>query len=60
MQAPSSPHEVYRERDISMDRNLSKLWEIVEDRESGVLQSMKSQRVRHNLVAEQQQMNDGK
>ena len=39
----------------STDMNLSKLWEIVEDREPGVLQSLGSQRVRHNLVAEQQQ-----
>ena len=27
----------------SMDTNLSKLWEIVEDREPGMLQSMESQ-----------------
>ena len=32
----------------SMDMNLSKLWEIVKDREPGVLQSMGSQRVRHD------------
>ena len=38
-----------------MDMNLSKLWEIVEDREPGVLQSMGSQRVRHDLVTEQQE-----
>ena len=31
----------------SMDMNLSKLWEIVEDREPGVLQSMGSQRAGH-------------
>ena len=39
----------------SMDMNLSNLWEIVEDR--GDCQSivMKSQRVGHNLAAEQQQ-----
>ena len=35
--------------------NLSKIWEIVEDREPGVLQSMGSQRVKHYLVTEQQQ-----
>ena len=32
----------------SMDRNLSKLWEIVKDRRPGVLQSMGSQRVGHD------------
>ena len=37
----------------SMDMNLSKLWEIGE--EPGVLKSMGSQRVRHNLATEQQQ-----
>ena len=39
----------------SMDMSLSRLWEIVKDRESGELQSMGSQRVAHNLVNEQQQ-----
>ena len=39
----------------SMDMNLSKLWEIVKDREPGVLQSMGSQRVRHDLATEQKQ-----
>ena len=39
----------------SMDMNLSKPWGIVTDRES-VLLSMGSQRVRHDLVTEQQQM----
>ena len=40
----------------SMDRSLSKFWEIVEDRgKPGVLQPMGSQRVRHDLVTEQQQ-----
>ena len=34
----------------SMDMSLSKLWEIVKDRESCVLQSLESQRVRYNLV----------
>ena len=36
----------------SLDMSLSKLWEIVKDRE--VLQSMGLQRVRHDLVTEQQ------
>ena len=36
----------------SMDMDLSKLWEIAKDREATVLQSMGSQRVRNNLVAE--------
>ena len=39
----------------SMDINLSKLQEIVEDRGAGVLPSLSSQRVRHYLVTEQQQ-----
>ena len=39
-----------------MDMNLSKLWEINWRTEKpGLLQSMGSQRVRHDLVAEQQQ-----
>ena len=37
-----------------MDMNLSKLWEIVKDREAGMLQSMGWQRVGHNIVTEQQ------
>ena len=32
----------------SMDMSLSKLWEMVKDREAGVLQSIGSQRVRQN------------
>ena len=36
----------------SLDMSLSKFWEIVKDRE--VLQSMESQRVRHDLATEQQ------
>ena len=36
----------------SMDLSLSKLWEIVKDREPGVLQSMGLQRVGHNLATE--------
>ena len=35
----------------TMDMSLSKLWEIVIGK-PGVLQSMKSQRVRHNLATE--------
>ena len=39
----------------SMDIDLSKLWETVEDGEPGVLKSMGLQRAGHNLVTEQQQ-----
>ena len=39
----------------SLDMNLSKLQKIVEDRGAGMLQSMGSQGVRHNLATEQQQ-----
>ena len=35
----------------SMDLNLSKLWEIVKDRKPGVLQSLGSPGVRHDLVS---------
>ena len=38
----------------SMDMNLSKLWEMVEDRGAWCAASMGLQRVRHNLVTEQQ------
>ena len=38
----------------SMDMSLGKLQEIVKDKKPGVLQSMGSQRVRHDLVTEQQ------
>ena len=37
----------------SMDMNLSKLREIVRTEEPGVLQSMGSQRARHDLATEQ-------
>ena len=37
-----------------MDTSLSKLQEIVMDREPGVLQSMGLQRVRHDLATKQQ------
>ena len=36
----------------SMDINLRKLWELVMDRKSGMLQSVGSQRVKHNRVTE--------
>ena len=36
--------------------SLSKLRETVKDRKPGVLQSMGSQRVRHDLMTEQQQL----
>ena len=39
----------------SMDMNLGKLWKIVRDRRPGVLQSMGSQRVGHDLETKQQQ-----
>ena len=39
----------------SMDMNLNRLQEMVRDREAGVLQPMRSQRVGRGLAAEQQQ-----
>ena len=38
----------------SMDMSLSKLWEVVKDREPGVLQPMGLQTGGHNLTTEQQ------
>ena len=38
----------------STNMNVSKLWEIVKDREAGVLQSMGLQRIRPDLATEQQ------
>ena len=40
----------------SMDMNLGELWGTVRNKEAGVMQSMGSQRVRHNLVTEQQHL----
>ena len=39
----------------SMDMNLGKFWEMLRDRKPGMLQSMRSQRVRYNLATKQQQ-----
>jgi len=39
----------------SIDMNLGKVWEIVRDRETGLLHSMESQRTGHDLANEQQQ-----
>ena len=39
-----------------MDMSLSKLQEMVKEREPGTLQSMGSQRVRHDLVTKQKQL----
>ena len=40
----------------SVDTNLSKLWEIVKDRDAGVLQSMGCKRIGHDFTIEQQQV----
>jgi len=42
----------------AMDTNLGKLQEMVRDRETGVLQSMGSQRVGHNGATKQQQQHE--
>ena len=39
----------------SMDMSLSKLWEVVKDREACLLQAMWLQRVGHGLATEHQQ-----
>ena len=39
---------------VNNDFLLSKLWEMVKDREAGVLESMGSQRARYDLASEQQ------
>ena len=41
-----------------VDMNLSKLWEIVKDRGAGMLQSMRLQRIGHDLMTEQQHISD--
>ena len=38
----------------SMDMSLSKVWEMVKDRKPGIVKSMGSQRVGHNLATKQQ------
>ena len=38
-----------------MDMSLSKLWEMVKDREAGVLQAVGLQRVGHDWATEEQQ-----
>ena len=43
----------------AVDMNLDKLQEMVRDREPGMLQSMGSQRVRHDWMIEQQQAGVG-
>ena len=43
----------------SKDTSLSKLREIVKDGKPGVLQFMGSQRIGHDLAAEQQQQSSG-
>ena len=40
---------------VSKDTNLSKLQKVVEDRGAWLLQSMGSQRIKHDLATEQQQ-----
>ena len=42
----------------SMDMSLSKLWEIVKNRKSGVLQFMWLRKVGHDLVTEQKQQHE--
>ena len=44
----------------SADMSLSKLQEIVKDREPGVLQSMGTQRVRYDLMTEQLTSREGR
>ena len=44
----------------SVDMSLSKLWEVVRTGKPGVLQSMGSQRVRQDLMTEQQQQHISK
>ena len=42
----------------SMDMSLNKLWKIVRTGKAGVLQSMGSQRVGHDLATKPQQQHD--
>ena len=42
----------------SMDVNLGQLQEMMRDREPGMLQSIGSQRVRHDRVTEQQELQE--
>ena len=42
----------------SVDMSLSKLQEILESAEPGMLQSLELQRVRHDLATEQQQLDN--
>ena len=48
--------EIFGQHHQSVDMSLSKLWEMVKDREACVLQSMQSQTVRYNWATEQQQL----
>ena len=48
--------EMFGQHHQSVDMSLSKLWEMVKDREACVLQSMQSQTVRYNWATEQQQL----
>ena len=43
-----------------MDRSLSKLQKTVKDREAGVMQSVGSQRVRHDLATKPHKVNNNK
>ena len=43
----------------AMDLNLGKLWEMVRDKEAGMLRSTGSQRVRHGLATKEQQQSGG-
>ena len=43
----------------AMDLNLGKLWEMVGDKEAGMLRSTGSQRVRYGLATKEQQQSGG-
>ena len=59
----SSVHGIFQARVLewvaiafsAMDMSLSKLWEVVKDREACMLQSMGSQRIGHDFMTEQLQ-----